>query len=290
MLRKKLYITSFVFVCLLMFDAIGMINNESSIKEKVPLGFFYVYQDNYIVVNLSDKAQYKKYKYLYSDGASSCIILIVTGKNYKGDNLVSLAHISRISGFKEYFSNVIYKTFVGPINIYGQGANPPSETSAQNVRNILLEIISINDTQDLTPNDESPYFSGIQLSLSQGSPIENNRDGFGIDLKTMKVSNKHFNLTLKDRDSYDGAMGLYSFYGRKILPPVWLRNAKLPLNHDMISKMLKLAYNDNKLRNIQNMSDKEIIQTLSTTPSIEVDWFAGAARMQLEYVLKHYKP
>ena len=55
----------------------------------LPEGFFYVDQANCVVVNVQNEPEKT---YLYSDSATSCIIVIVIGQNANDECLVSLSH------------------------------------------------------------------------------------------------------------------------------------------------------------------------------------------------------
>jgi len=83
-----------------------------------PEGFLYVGQDNYYIgTNDSD------IKYLYSDSATSCIIVIIEGTNKHGEPIVALTHLSRLERFKTFF-NLVESHFYGEISVFAQGANP----------------------------------------------------------------------------------------------------------------------------------------------------------------------
>lgn len=48
----------------------------TSPKTDLPKGFYYVAQDNYYIANLNEPDKNNPEKYLYSDSATSCIIII----------------------------------------------------------------------------------------------------------------------------------------------------------------------------------------------------------------------
>ena len=61
----------------------------------LPEGFYYVSQDNYYIANLNSPDPGRPEKYLYSDSATSCIIMIVEGKDKSNNPIVALCHASR---------------------------------------------------------------------------------------------------------------------------------------------------------------------------------------------------
>lgn len=107
---------------------------KASFKDKskakaspAPKGFFYADQANYVVVN---PAKEPEKTYLYSDSATSCIIVIVCGQNAAGDKIVSLSHVDSPDCITSYFTDVLDKYFTGSVSFYAQGANPPGNKSA----------------------------------------------------------------------------------------------------------------------------------------------------------------
>lgn len=260
------------------------LNVNDDPDKTLPKGFYYAYQDNYILLNLSQERS-KKFKYLYSDGATSCIIVIAVGKNSRGEPLVAFSHISRPPGFKIFFNDVLDKNFNGPVKLYAQGANPPTDEMAQKVKSTLLSLISSHASKN-----NKWTISSASLSLGQGNPLMNNRSSFGIDLETLRVSNKPFRLTMNDRDPTGGTMAIYVVFGRKLTHPIWMRNALIPLDEKTLNDMMELAYSYKNYKNAMNESSAQLINEWSTTPDIEVDWFADTLKIGSRYLLEHYKP
>lgn len=282
MKNRMIKILFLVVLCLLtnIARAEGANNNAD---KTIPKGFYYVNQDNYILLDLSSDVS-GKFKYLYSDGATSCIIVVVVGKNSKGSSLVALSHISRPQGFDVFFKDVIDKKFSGPVSLYAQGANPPEDDMAQKAELKLLSLISSH-----TSTDKKWYIASVSLSLGQGNPLKDNRSSFGINLDTLRVSNQPFSLTMKDRDSTGGAMEIYVIFGRKLNNPIWLRNALEPLDEKTLNDMMKFAYSFKDYKNAMNKSSAQLIKEWSTTPDREVSWFADVLKMGSQYLMAHYK-
>ena len=69
---------------------------------KVPKGLLYVAQDNYCFVN----PEKTDLTYLYSDSATSCIIMIVVGVSKQGEPLVGMSHLSKKVRYEAFFQMV----------------------------------------------------------------------------------------------------------------------------------------------------------------------------------------
>lgn len=264
-----------------MSDFSSFLGNEAI---PLPVGFQYVAQDNYHLVDVLEAEVPKTINYLYSDGATSCIILIIVGRNAKGNALVGLAHLSKLASFEAFFE-LIKQNFRGGLAIYAQGANPPENTDADVLTNeqILMDWI---DAHSLPTTQSVFYVSQQTLALGEGNPLEANRDCLGIDLKTLQVSNQRLTVTSMHRDEYQGLQTLYSLFGQELPLPLWLRSAVQPFTQGQIINLVNIAFHYN-WNDILAMSDDEMLHYFSTTPQYEVPWFCDALRQSARYVQNH---
>lgn len=258
--------------------------DKSGVKTTpAPQGFFYVDQANYVVVN---PAKEPEKTYLYSDSATSCIIVIVCGQNAAGDKLVSLSHVDSPDCITSYFTDVLDKNFAGNVSFYAQGANPPGNESAVENAAALKKNLSVKRNWQA----DDP-----QLYLLQGDPREANRGDFGIDLTDPQkyvVSNQPFELELLDRDPTGGAQVVFCIMRRKMTPPVQLWDAKVPFSKDLVGKMVSMAAvyrkdpNDPKTAYtyIINLQEEEVRDTWSSTPDYEAPWFSDELKQSSCYV------
>lgn len=252
-----------------------------TVSYAIPKGFRYINEANYLLLNL-DKNPHN-YSYLYSDSATSCVIVAVVGKNREQQQLVAFAHLVQPQGIGEFFNKVVAPNFVGPVKIYAQGANPPTNVLAeQNARSLLFWIYS-----GINVKNQPWYISSVDISLLQGNPNKFNRSSYGIDLQTLRVSNKVFDLTMKQRDPTGGAMILYAMFSRRISPPIWLRNAETPLSHELMDKIIAHATKIDFFKGVGSLTAAEIKQRFSTTPSIETPSFVPVIRQAYKYYLEH---
>lgn len=247
-------------------------------------GFFYVYQDNYCIVNLDNLPDNRKY--LYSDGATSCIILSIIGKDVYGNQLAALTHISRPMRFN-YFFNHICPIFVGPVRLWAQGGNPPAcEASIKNI-NALIKWLgdhSIERFESVECREKPSWFvEQVALSLGQGNPRCHNRGCLGIDLVRKMVTNTNFDLTLEQRDPTNGVQTLFVGFGMNMWPRVWLWNADKPYPKEIIDRLVSKAKEDN-WEKILEMDDEEILRRYSGTSKYEPSWFVPTLRRSAEFV------
>ncbi|VFQ44605.1 hypothetical protein [Desulfoluna butyratoxydans] len=248
----------------------------------LPEGFHYVSQDNYCLVRLNDTDK----KYLYSDSATSCIIVVMAGRNADDQEIVMLSHLSRKVRY-DYFFNLVGAHFVGPVHIWGQGGNPPlAEASNDNTHTLMgwLMTHSLDNFRYNAPADKPSWWvEQVTLSLGQGDPNECHRDDFGVDLTTMKVSNQAFDLTSEQRDPTGGVQTLFAVFGMKIYPPVWLWKSTRPFDDALITRLVNAANQDNWTQ-ILSMTDEEILHTYSSTPEWEVPWFVETLKESAQFV------
>ena len=246
----------------------------------LPPGFFYVNQDNYCLVRTRDSA----HRYLYSDGATSCVIIVLKGRDAAGDDIVLLTHVSEPQRLDALF-RLVAATFVGPVAVWAQGANPPSaEASVVNAR-ILVRWLSEHAQRERAADRTEPpwFFDQVHLAIGQGDPVADELHSFGFDLDRGAVSRRIVRLTPEQRDPTGGLQALFSIFGQQIEPRLLLRNAEepfpLPLQRSLVEAARKARWD-----RLARMSDEEILYACSTTPTCEVPWLAPSLRASAELV------
>lgn len=250
-----------------------------------PEGLYYIPQENYYLANLSHPSPKRPETYLYSDSATSCIIVIVTGSNRSGEPIVALSHLGSTPRFFEFF-RIVSEQFNGPVSLYAQGANPPSNQASMRNTSTLLQWI----LQHSTASPESPWnISTCTLSLGQGIPQHNNQDCYGIDLKTLQPSNQRFALTNPQRDPTGGLQTLYCFFGMNIDSPIPLLRSDqtLPIHQE---KQLVQKARLHQWTNLLDVSDNILLNQLSSTPEYEVPWFVEVLKQSAEFVRDYALP
>lgn len=270
------------------FELIHKLTSEPPTTD-LPEGFFYVSQDNYCLVNLSQPDLNKRY--LYSDSATSCIIVIMKGRSAADEDILVLTHLSRPLRY-DYFFNLVGVNFAGPVSIWAQGANPPDAIdSIHNVESLMNWTIrhSTASFEQNSPAEKPSWFiERVTLSVGQGNPRQKRRGDYGIDLATMTVSNKQFDLTLEQRDPTGGVQTLFCVFGMKVWPHVWLWEASKEFPEETVDRLVQAARKENWTQ-ILEMTDQEILKKYSSTPECEADWFVPTLRRSAEFV-KNYKP
>lgn len=249
---------------------------------ELPAGFHYVSQDNYALVRLDDTDK----RYLYSDSSTSCIIVVIAGRDANDRDLVMLAHLSRQRRY-DYFFNLVGRQFVGPVHVWAQGANPSFAAASNDNTHTLMRWMtshSLESFQDAAPATKPSWWvEQVTLSLGQGDPNEDHRDDFGVDLTDMVVSNKPFELTLAQRDPTGGVQTLFAVFGMKVYPPVWLWNSDRTFDEAVISRLVAAAKHVDWTR-ILDMSDEEVLDSYSSTPQWEVPWFVDTLKESARFV------
>lgn len=260
-------------------------------KSDLPEGFYYVSQDNFYIANLNQPNQNMLEKYLYSDSATSCIIIIVEGKDQQNNPIVAVTHLSREQRFQEFFK-MVDRIFYGETSVFAQGSNPPSESaSIQNTDTVLNWITANNKVQyDQCPPDQKPqwYISQTTLSLGLGDPLTDDRSCYGIDLDTMTVSNQCFTLTDVQRDPSGGVQTLFCVFGLKITPQAVLHKTDEDFPKAQVDLLVQAA-KANQWEDILYMTKDEVLNKYSSTPQYEVPWFFSTLRESAMFV-KNYKP
>jgi hypothetical protein len=246
----------------------------------LPPGFFYVSQDNYCLVRVRQSA----HRYLYADGATSCVIIILQGHDAAGEDIVLLTHISEPYRIDALFG-LVSDTFVGPVEVWAQGANPPSaEASVCNAR-VLMRWLSDHAQGERREGEPEPqwFFDRVHLAIGQGDPIAEDLHAFGIDLERRTVSNRSMQLTPAQRDPTGGMQVLFSMFGPLLEPGLLLWNAEEPFPWDVQRGLVEAARGAHWAR-LTRMGDEEILFVCSTTPTCELPWFASMLRRSAELV------
>lgn len=255
--------------------------NDRLVNAPILKGFRYVDQDNYYIVNLNELDEVNPVSYLHSDSATSCIIVIVEGKDKNSNPIVALSHLSRTERFETFF-DIVANNFVGPINVFAQGANPSNAEASKTNSETLLAWIAKNRN-----SNETGWIAEVTLSLGLGNPQEENRGTYGIDLTTMTVSNNSFELTLEDRDPTGGLQILYCVFGLKVSSVIPLHHTGSSFTSEQINSLVEYAYAKDWTK-ILSMTQGETLAKYSSTPDCEVPWFYAELRQSALYVKEHF--
>lgn len=251
----------------------------------IPKGFYYVDQDNYTIANLNKPCPTNPEQYLYSDSATSCIIVVVEGLDAESNPIVAFTHLSRPERFESFFG-IVEKTFVGKVDVFAQGANPSDAQDSQTNSEILLAWINANRTSK-TGAGATWSIENVTLALGLGNPQEDNRGTYGIDLLTMTVSNDSFDLSQLERDPTGGLQILYCVFGLQVTPPVRLHRAGTPFTDEEIGLIVAQAnLPANNWVSFLYKTPAEILK-LSSTPTCEVPWFFSEVRAAALFVKNH---
>jgi hypothetical protein len=264
----------------------------------LPKGFRYIPQDNYLFCN----PKTAELDYLYSDSATSCIILIIVGKDHDGKPLVGLTHLSREVRYKAFFE-LAEEKFKGGVAVYAQGANPPFPVSKGDsysydaVQNSEIVFRWISDKIHYPQDDiEMPSFYIEQCTVAVGSGDPNSGfGGYGIDINPestnyLSVSNKYFHIPTEVRDPEKGIQTLFCIFGTPRID-----DGKLNLvlhNVDEVfseeeKEILVSRANSRDWSNLLELSENEVLDKYSTTPEFEPAWFVSNLIESAEFV-KNY--
>ncbi|WP_299455453.1 hypothetical protein [uncultured Microscilla sp.] len=254
---------------------------QTTKNARIPTGFCYVPQDHYYIASL---LQPHLVRYLYSDGATSCIIAIVTGKNQQGVPITVLSHLSKPVCVEAFF-DVVTHQFKGEMQLFAQGANAQHQEAIDTNTQTIIDLFKAWVAQRSLASADG-YIYKAHLWFNTGNPLEQNRDCLGIDLATRQVSHQRFDLTEDQRDITGGLQTLASIFGAELSPPIVLRVANAPFTHAQVKQLLFLALHYQWL-DILTMKDEEILHYFSSTPHCEVSWFCDALRQSAQYVQTH---
>lgn len=250
-----------------------------------PEGLLYVAQANYALVPMF---QSTGPSYLYSDSATSCIIVIGEGTDAQERSIASIAHLDSPACIQAYFDTVLDKTYVGEVYIYAQGANPPHDSSSKE------NAAALNKCLGLRKAGGYPWLPDIQhLGLGEGDPRVKDRGDYGISIapEVPIVSAQPFDLELLDRDPTGGVQSLFCIMRRQMNPPIQLRDAQTPFTDALIAQLVKIAATYRKDPNdpktaytyIIDLTSDEVRATWSTTPKYEAPWFSDELKQSCCY-------
>jgi hypothetical protein len=257
---------------------------------------YYVSQDNYVVTyvdGFSDKLK------LYADSATSCVIVVVTGKDQNGKDMIAMAHLSRYARF-QYFFTIIDACFKGEVRVYASGANPPEPIPVQTkfdytaFRNAVTVLDwvhdyrkDINDGLPPCPKQGNIQIVEASLSFGQGNPsvYTNSLDCFGIESKDGTVSHTREWLSNDQRDISRGVQTLFCIFGDSNMVRPQIKDF-LPQE---ISPLVEKAKNNADFVKAADMEDAEILQKFSSTPDFEVPWFCDTIREASQFVKNYHK-
>ena len=258
--------------------------HEPPIAE-IPDGLLYIPQDNYYLANRNAPAAVK---YLYADGATSCIMLILAGEDQQHNPLAAVSHLSSPHRLLQFF-RLAAKHFCGATAVFAQGANPPEADGSKNNVSTLLRWIQTHLQEPMPRNVPGMgwYLSQATLSLGAGHPQEDNRSCAGIDLATLTVSNQGYLLTETQRDPTGGAQTLFSIFGLSVQPHIPLHNVTEAFRPDELKRLAMQARIDN-WTDILDMPEAQALARYSSTPECEAPWFSATLRTSALYV-KNYR-
>lgn len=250
-----------------------------------PEGFLYVAQANYA---LAPMFQRTGPRYLYSDSATSCIIVIGQGLNSQGAWIASIAHLDSAACIKAYFEEVLDKTYVGQVYIYAQGANPPDDSSSKENASALTGCLNERT------GGRFPWTPDVRhMGLGEGDPRIKDRGDYGISIvpEVPIVSTQPFSLELPERDPTGGEQTLFCIIRRQMNPPIQLRDAQKAFEPSLVAQLVKIAATYQKDPNnpktaftyLINLTSEEVRATWSTTPQYEAPWFSDELKQSCCY-------
>jgi len=249
------------------------------------MGFYYVAQDNYYLARLNAPQPERPVNYLYSDGATSCLILIVTGRDLQHHPIVALAHLSCPERLAQFF-DLVEEQFVGAVMLFAQGANPPTAEAARANAQAVREWVQHHRRSCQRHADW--HLARVSLALGTGRPQETRDSCYGIDLNTLAVSQRPWLLTETQRDPTGGVQTLFAVFGLQMSPPMPLHNAAEPFSPAQIARLVQTARAANWPA-VLTLTDAEILYACSSTPADEPPWFVATIRASARYV-QYYQP
>ncbi|SFC07468.1 hypothetical protein [Pseudoalteromonas denitrificans] len=245
----------------------------------LPPGFKYISQDNFYIANLNNQDTTPPINYLFSDSATSCIIVIVEGKDKDNNPLVAMAHLSRKERFLAFFEKVS-TSFYGKTSVFAQGANPANAPAS--IENALTLISWVNENKQNKATQQW-FIEQVSLSVGQGNPQEDDRGCFGINLSNMTVSNQRFLMTDLERDPSGGSQTLFCVFGLKVEPQVILPEAGSSFTQAQLNLLVAKAHSE-QWTDILYMTKDEVLNKYSSTPQYEAPWFFSSLRDSALYV------
>jgi hypothetical protein len=251
----------------------------------LPEGLIYVGQDCYYLASRDAGSP----QYLYSDSATSCVILILEGAGHDECLLIALTHLSCYERFRAFF-DLVDRHFSGPLSVFAVGANPPSaELSQYNSRIVLHWILTHTPSQaGRSIANTNWYIEPVSLALDLRVSEKARSGCAGIDVRTGIVSTQAYVLADAQRDPTGGVQTLFSIFGLQTDPPMLLHNSAEPFCEDEITRLVEQAERAHWTA-ILEMTDGQILTNYSSTPDDEVPWFCEGLRASARYVKKYIK-
>jgi len=238
------------------------INTEACAR--IPPDFLYINQDNYYLANLAAP----EFGFLYTDSATSCMILVIEGYNKAQVPNVLFAHIGSPQTF-DLLSALIPDNFQGKVNLYAQGANPPDNAAA--ITNSCYLHTWLTQQQE--------QLDTVSLALAQGHP--DTWGCLGIDLRQRFITRQPYALTHEQRNTK--VQLLYSLF--RSAPALW--NAAQPFPAALVESF-KQAASVYDWEQIRQLDDAQLLAYFSTTPLSEPPWFADGVRITARWLIDSY--
>ncbi|ACY14514.1 hypothetical protein Hoch_1968 [Haliangium ochraceum DSM 14365] len=241
----------------------------------MPNGFQYVAQDEYCIVRDDDEAV----RFLYSDGATSCILLLVCGADERGVAHTLLAHLSRPATLAA-LSLVLDDCFVGPVRLWAHGANPAWAPCARRNAYLLGRWLESRTGE----SGRAPWYAAdARLALGRERTVVHGGDALGIDLESREVGGRWFALTQEERDPSGGLRTLFALFSGSVMPsmPLWDARRQFPMG---LQRRLVAAARAADFGALAHLDDDALVQRYSSTPEWEVPWFSLALRSAAELV------
>jgi hypothetical protein len=259
---------------------------QSPVRQAENTNYIYVSQDNYYIVRTSPSDDKSVLPKLYCDSATSCIIIVVTGQSKNGlHDICMISHLSRHGRFTHFF-NLVEENFYSGYNVYAAGANPPKPyingskvdfTARDNALQVSNWCITSWNVSRLNVDQ-------VSFRFGEGNPsvYANNLDCLSVDLVTGHIGNERISLTPEDRDPTGGIQTLFCMFGN----PNTIRRQDVPFTKNETDALVRLAQKAS-FQKAATMSDREILQTYSSTPEFEVEWFCETIREAGKYTANY---
>ncbi len=241
-------------------------------QSSVPDGFLYVGQDNYYLGSQDSRTP----GYVYSDSATSCIILILEGRSCDNHPQIALTHMSCEERILAFF-DLVDQHFRGPVAVFALGANPPSADTSKRNRRILLRWIHAHTPSCPAGISSDWYIDQATLALGFRIPEKERSGCAGIDVGTGTVSTQAYALTELQRDPTGGVQTLFSIFGLAVDPPLALHDATQAFHAEHIEQLVRVA-KDAHWERIASMDSRRILALCSSTPDDELPWFCDTLR------------
>ncbi len=218
---------------------------------------------------------------LYADGATSCIVALVTGHDAQGRPTALLAHLDTPEATQRLFGVVLDRVFAGPVSLWARGASPPDlPPSMVSVAALVLSVAGAT---------EHPWsIDNVQLELGEKSP----GGWLGVDLETMQPLAQPLDLGPGQRDPLGGPHTLMAMNRWILTPPVPLWDVSQPLTDSDVEALVAFTGaqtavpGDHATRflAVLEQDDLRILTLWSTTPRHEPPWFCDQLRQAAAYV------